>query len=83
MAGASITLPGPGQRRRELRSRRRQLLGMRACHILQLARQHRIDRPLIPLREPPQHLPLIPRNARTQLDEANRCRVVEDYSRTP
>ena len=67
-------LSGPGQRRREPRNRRRQLLGMRARHILQLPRQHGVDRRLIPLGEPPQHLALIPRNARMQLDQPNRLR---------
>ena len=49
----------------------RKLLGVRACHVLELAREHFIDGRLVPAGEPAEHVALIARNARPQLHESD------------
>src|SRR6266702_1193483 len=58
----------------ESRNVPRQLLGMRTRHVLELAGQNLIDGRLVPPRQVVQHLLLIPRHPRPQLDEPDRLR---------
>jgi hypothetical protein len=63
----------PSHRHRQSRHSR-QRLRMRGSDVLELPRQHRIDRRPLPPRQSPQHVPLIPRHPRPQLHQPNRLR---------
>ena len=64
----------PRQRRRQLRHRPDQLVAIRRGDVFQLPRQHRIDRRPLPPRQSPQHVPLIPRDSRSQFHQPDRLR---------
>ena len=69
-----VRISRPRESIREAGQCLRKLLGMRAGHVLELAGEDFIDGGVVPPGEVMQHLLLISRNMRPQLDEPDRLR---------
>jgi hypothetical protein len=73
-ARRTASLTRPRQRRSERRHRRRQLLGVRARDVFELARQYVIDRRPMPRRKRHEHVALISRHSHSQQHQPDRLR---------